>query len=78
MTEGKEKVALFAEALARTLNRDKSDPEFFLADSHVMRLNEDGTAWQEIHGAEAILIVRGPEEYRAKAIARLLAEIETR
>lgn len=79
MTEAKESVSAFAHRLGDLVNEDVSDQEVFITNDAVHRVRTDGSLSPEAGlGAEAILIVRGPAEGRKKAIARLLAEIDTR
>ena len=69
--------AAFCGRLSELLAGEPEAVELVITDDTELGINEEGRAFVSSCGAEAILIVRGPEDSRKLALARLLASIES-
>lgn len=73
------KAARLLDRLAKYIEGDGADVEIDWSDAREYDVDESGRVVDVIEPrAEAFLIVRGPQASRAKAVARLFAELNSR
>lgn len=73
----KKTAGAFLKRLAETVEQVAADdPDIMIATADAWRVESDGRLAYDHSGAEAILLLRGPEHSRRQALRNLLAQLE--